>query len=339
MKALMLKSPGELVMCDAPVPEPGENELLIRTKAATICTSDLIDIKENPFGIELPVIIGHEGAGVVVKAGARAEGFSPGDRVAAHPVMHCGKCASCARGLYHLCDDMEHLGLNRGGTFAEYFVIRADRARLKPESLPFEVSALMEPVCVCLEALDRANVAEGSNVLIIGDGPFGIIISRLAAARKPACVVMLGRHEYRLGKASEGGAVVAVNEKKCGGVIEEVMAAAGGCGFDSCVVCAADAGAVETGVAALRSRGTLCLFSGIGGRTPVDLFKVHVKELTIAGSCNDTGYLDEALRLLADKTLDIGGVITHRFPFERWEDAFWQARDGKQNGLKVCVDF
>ena len=323
-------------MRESPAPEPGDGELLIRTMAATICTSDLIDIKENPFGIELPVIMGHEGAGVVEKTGGGVTDFAPGDRVAAHPVMHCGRCISCRRGLFHLCDDMEHLGLNRGGTFADYFVIRADRARRLPDALSFGAGALMEPVCVCLESLERANVREGSNVLIIGDGPFGIITAKLARSRNPAGIVLLGRHGFRLSRAGDG--VVAINERECGDIAGAAIAAAGG-EFDSCIICAADKDAVGLGISVLRSRGTLCLFSGLSGKTPVDLFRVHVKELNICGSCNDADYLDDAINFLCDATLDIGGVITHNFAFGEWERAFRQAGSGKDSGLKAAMIF
>jgi len=309
MKALVLTSPGELVMRDEPKPEPGRGELLIKTKAATICTSDLIDIKENPFGIVLPVIMGHEGAGVVEKTGDGVTDFKTGDNVTAHPVMHCGKCISCKRGLYHLCDDMEHLGLNRGGAFAEYFVIRADRARKKPDALSFEESTLMEPVCVCIEALNRGNVKENSNVLIIGDGPFGIITAKLCVSRRPKKIILLGRHDYRLSRAnSDANEIITVNEKKYPDAVARITELTNGEGIDSCVVCTANKDAVDIGISALRSRGTLCLFSGPGGKTPVDLFKVHVKELNICGSCNDEGYLDEALELLCDRSLGIGGL-------------------------------
>ena len=333
MKALVLSSPGRLTMADMPKPSPGAGELLIKTKAATICTSDLADIRENPFGIKLPMIMGHEGAGVVEEAGSGA-GFEIGDEVAAHPVMHCGKCISCKRGLFHLCDDMAHLGLNVGGAFAEYFVIRADRARKKPGKLSFAESTLMEPVCVCLEAVERANVTEKSNVLVIGDGPFGILIAKLAKKKRPTNVIVSGRHGYRLSMAG----AKTVNEKTSKDAAGEIMALTGGGGIDSCIVCAANGEAVETGISVLRSRGTLCLFSGHSGRTPVDLFKVHVKELNITGSCNDAGFLDEALDLLSDGRLGLGKVITHTFPFEDCEKAFRQAEYGKDSGLKVSLE-
>ena len=335
MKALVLNKPGELIMGDMPKPVPGKNELLIKTKAATICTSDLIDIRENPFNIKLPVILGHEGAGIVEAMGEEVDGFRPGDEVTAHPVIHCGYCWSCKSGYMHLCDNMDHLGFNMGGVFAEYFVIRADRARKKPDSLSFAHSTLMEPVCVCIEAIERADVREGANVLIIGDGPFGIMMAKLCKSYRPAKIILSGRHDFRLSQAGAG--VITINEKLVGNAAKAIMEATGSEGIDCAIQCAGGAAAVETSIEVLRSRGTLSLFSGVSSNTPVDLFKVHVKELSIKGSCNDMGYMDKALEMLCDSNLDLGSVITHTFPFDNWQEAFYQAEKGKSGGLKVSM--
>src|SRR5690606_9956854 len=105
----------------------------VRTAAATICTSDLQDIAHNPFGAALPLTMGHEGAGTVVAAGESVTGFAPGDRVATHPVHPCGQCDACHGGAAHLCRNMGHFGLNMPGTFAEYYLVRQDRARRLPD--------------------------------------------------------------------------------------------------------------------------------------------------------------------------------------------------------------
>ena len=283
MKALILNRPGELILDDAPVPSPGKNELLIKTKAATICTSDIIDINENPFGIALPIIMGHEGAGVVAGIGEGVTEFKAGDAVAVHPVMPCGRCASCLRGLGHLCDEMEHLGFNRGGVFAEYFIVRADRTRLLPKKLSFAQGTLMEPVSVCIEAVERGNVREGCNVLVVGDGPFGIMISKLCKRLSPAKIILSGRRPYRLARA---GGAVAIDASQTD-VTKAVLDATDGEGIDSAIVCVNEAGAVDTAMKLLRSRGTLTMFSGITGGVPIDLFRLHVKELTVNGCCNE----------------------------------------------------
>ena len=319
-----------------PVPIPGGKELLIQTKAATICTSDLHDIEYNPFHIKLPVIMGHEGAGVVAAVGKDVTGFRVGDEITAHPVMPCGECDSCRRGLGHLCDHMSHLGIDHGGVFAEYFTIRADRVRKKPACLSFAESTLMEPVCVCIEALERADVKDGKNILIIGDGPFGILISRLCNFYKDTRVILVGRHPFRMDHALNAHTI---NEKTCGNVLDEIRKLTDGKGVDSAILCVGTNAALDLAIEALRSRGTLSVFSGIAQKPSIDLFRVHVKELNICGSCNDMDYLDRALEHLTDTRLNLKEVITHRFPFERYEEAFRLASMGKDSALKVSMIF
>ena len=336
MKALVLSAPNTVSIKDVPIPPYASNEILIRTKAATICTSDLLDIKYNPFNIPLPLIMGHEGAGIVVAVGDDVTDIHIGDEVAAHPVMPCYTCASCKRGLPHLCDDMEHLGFNRTGVFAEYFVSRPDCVRKKSATMSFAQASLMEPACVCLEALKRGNIQQDSRVLIIGDGPFGIMMAKLAYAYKPKQVILSGRHDYRLQQAAPAETL---NEKQTPDIVDAIMRLTDGECIDSAILCVSSPQAMDTAVEVLRARGTVCVFSAISGKTPVDLFKVHVKELTIAGACNDENFMDEAMLLLEDPALNIGGIITHEMPFDQWEKAFHQAENGKDSGLKVSMIF
>ncbi|HEU0115667.1 MAG TPA: alcohol dehydrogenase catalytic domain-containing protein, partial [Thermomicrobiales bacterium] len=197
MKALRLVAPGQVELADVPPPAPAPDQALIRTGAATICTSDLADIRGNPFGIPLPVVIGHEGAGTVAAVGADVSGIAPGDRVAAHPVHPCGACAECRRGLGHLCRNLSHFGIDLPGTFAAYFVARRDRVRRLPDGVDFATAALAEPVCVCLEAIRRARVEPGQSLLILGDGPFGALMARLAGRLPDLRIVIAGRHDFR----------------------------------------------------------------------------------------------------------------------------------------------
>lgn len=336
MKALVLKEQNSLIIKDCPVPSAGEGELLIKTKAATICTSDLNDIKYNTFGISLPMIMGHEGAGIVAAVGKGVSNFQVGDEVATHPVMPCGKCISCKRGLEHLCDNMDHLGINRSGVFAEYYVIRQDRARKKPEKMSFALSSLMEPVCVCIEAIERANVKDGNNVLIIGDGPFGIIIAKLVQSYNPGKVILLGHHPFRMNFAVHA---TKVNESETSDSLKSILNATNGEGIDSAILCVGSSKAVDTAIAALRSRGTISVFSAVTPAPKIDLFKVHVKELNICGSCNDMGYLDRAINYLSDPTLGLDKIITHEITFDRWQEAIQLADQGKDEAIKVSMLF
>jgi len=336
MKALVLSAPNTVSIKDMPIPPYASKEILIRTKAATICTSDIIDMRHNPFNIPMPLVMGHEGAGIVVAVGEDVTDIQVGDEVAAHPVMPCYACVSCKRGLTHLCDDMEHLGFNRTGVFAEYFVSRPDCVRKKPAAMSFATASLMEPVCVCLEGLRRGNLRQGSRVLILGDGPFGVMSAKLAFSYKPKQVILSGCHDYRLGQAAPAETI---NLTKTPDIADRIMALTGGEGIDSAILCVSSPEAMDTAVEVLRSRGTVSVFSAISDKTPVDLFKVHVKELTIAGACNDENFMDEAMVLLEDPALNMGSIITHEMPFEQWEKAFHQAENGKDSGLKVSMVF
>lgn len=336
MLALQLRDAGWLELVELSMPAPATDELLIRTAATTICTSDLNDMRYNPFGIELPRVLGHEGAGVVAAVGRDITGFRAGDRIAAHPVIPCGRCDSCLRGLAHLCDNMSHLGLDRDGTFAEYFTIPAGRARRIPEGVDSATAALLEPVCVCIEALERAAISPGDAVLVVGDGPFGVIISRLASQYRPGVVIFVGRHDFRLEQVPEA---VRINEKRTPDALAAVLAATDGRGVDAAILGAGNKDAMDLCLRSLRARGRISLFSAIADPVPVDLFRVHVKELEIRGSCNDQDHIDRAVELLSDRDLGLERVVTHRLAFEDWRRAFELASAGKDEALKVAITF
>jgi len=344
MRALQLRTLGHLAEVELPVPCPAPGEVLIRTIATTICTSDLTDIKRNPFGTELPRVLGHEGAGVVAALGEDVAELQVGDRVTAHPVIPCGACESCGRGLGHLCDRMGHLAIDRDGAFAEYFAMPARRVRHLPEGVDFAVAALLEPVAVCLEAVRRGRVAEGETVLVLGDGPFGIMIARLALQERPGQLVMVGRHDFRLRQVCPERTrrvpeAVTINERRVDDAAAAVGEATGGTGVDVAILAAGSAEGVKLCLHSLRARGRLVIFSSLLDPVPIDLFRLHVKELEILGACNDQDYLDEALTCLSDPALSLASIITHRVPFADWRHAIELASQRKDEALKVAITF
>ena len=366
MKALELHAIGDLRLVDIERPAPSPEGLLVKTGAALICTSDINDLRRNVFHLSLPVVMGHEGAGTVVGVGRKVKGFKTGDRVAAHPVHPCGKCANCREGMGHLCSDMKHFGINMQGTFAEYFVVRQDRARKIGKSVPFEVAALAEPVSVCLEALAQARLRQGDRLLIVGDGPFGVLIARLAgryytarryhtAGRHHAAVryhtmgryhtavrmglskvVVAGHHDFRLSKI---GRATGINTHTVSDVAAALMKETGGRGYDAMILAVGSAKAFETGLDALKAKGRAVVFSAILDKAPVDLFRVHVKELEIVGACNDNDMLDRAVRVLADKRLALAELVTHRLALADFEKAFALAEAGREEAMKVAFTF
>lgn len=323
MQALQLQGIEQLVQVTLPVPAPAADEVLIQTKAATICTSDLHDIRSNPFGIQYPRVMGHEGAGVVVQCGADVKSLKPGDRVAAHPVVPCGVCEECLRGLEHLCSNMGHSGIDRDGCFAEYFAQRADRVRKIPDDIPFATGALLEPVAVCLEAVYRAGDIKGKTVLVVGDGPFGNMIARLAQRQGAGRVMVYGQTPFRLRMIPGAEILDAVPERS----------------VDVAILAVGSAEAAGSCIKALRPRGRMVVFSAAHQPVPIDLFSIHVLELEIAGACNDENKIDEALTCLGDRSLALEDIVTRQIPFDNWKEAFDLARNGHERVLKVALVF
>ncbi len=336
MKALRLQAPGVVELCELPLPTPGPGWLLVRTRATTICTSDLADINSNPFEIPLPVVIGHEAAGTVAAVETATAGFRIGDRVAAHPVHSCGDCPECRRGLAHLCSRMAHFGIDLQGTFSEYFLVRADRARKIPDSVDFAAAALAEPICVSLEAVRRAKIGPGDSLLIIGDGPFGLLMARIAARIHGVRVVLAGRHDFRLGFAA-GVTTVNVRTKPC--TDQDLIELSGADGFDAVILAVGDPEAVSTATNVLRARGRLVIFAPIHGKSAVDLARVLAKELEIHGAVNDENLFDEAIALLTDRSFNAGELITHRFGLEQFSDALDIAANRHGESVKVAFTF
>ncbi len=333
MRAVRLQALTHVALEEVPPPSPAPDQLLVRMAAATICTSDLQDMAHNPFGAALPLTMGHEGAGTVVAVGAQVSGFAPGDRVATHPVHPCTKCDACRGGAPHLCRDMGHFGLNMPGTFAEYYVVRHDRARRLPDHVPFDAAALFEPLCVCLQALAQARLRPGERLLILGDGPFGLLMAHLAGEMALGDLVLAGHRDFRLAHA---GTARTVNTTGSADLAQTLLAAQEGAGYDAIVMATARA-PVNALLGCLRPKGRLVLFSALPGETPLNLFAVHVNELELIGACNDEERLDDALAYLAAHSDTLAGLVTHHLPLEGYQEALDLAAHAHDRAIKVAM--
>lgn len=334
MKALVLQALNQVSYTDVALPTPTDEQLLIKTAASTLCTSDLHDIAENPFGAPLPLTMGHEGAGTVVQVGAAVSGFQVGDRVVTHPVHPCGACRACQDGMAHLCEAMGHFGLNMPGTFAEYYVVRADRARKLPTAVPFAVAALFEPLCVCLEALAQAHLKPGDHLLIVGDGPFGLLMAHLAQRMALGQVVLAGHQPFRLAHA--GQQTITVNTAATTNPGEAMLAANGGVDYDAVILATDSKVAFASSLPCVRRKGRFVVFASLLGDTPIDLMLVQTKELEVVGACNDAERLDDALAYLVAEHATLAPLITHTFPLEAYAEAVAIAAQGQAEAIKVA---
>jgi len=208
--------------------------------------------------------------------------------------------------------------------------------RRAPAEGDFALAALLEPVCVCLEALNQARLHPGQKLAILGDGPFGLIMARLAGLRDLAGVVIAGHHDFRLKMARTSQTL---NTQQSADPVADLLRLAGNDGFDAVIATVGAASAVKQGLELLRPKGRLVLFAPIAGDISLDLTRVVFNELEIVGANNDQDLMDPASDLLANPPLALQELVTHRLPLASFSEAFALAKSGKDQAIKVAIVF
>ncbi|MDH5460572.1 MAG: zinc-dependent dehydrogenase, partial [Candidatus Bathyarchaeota archaeon] len=315
MKAAMYYSQKDIRIEEMPIPEIGEDEVLVEMKACGICGSDLMDwyLKSRA-----PLVLGHEPAGIIVKKGNKVKGFSVDDRVFVHHHVACLTCHYCIHGDYTLCEQFHKTNIEPGG-FAEYFKVSTLNLQIDtlkiPENVSFEEATLIEPVGCCLRALKKCKIQTGDSVAIIGAGTTGIIhtvLSKIFGAAKTIVSDLIG---YRLNVAKKFGADVTVNPENedLSGV---VRAETDGRGVDLAIVTAPNLEAYKTGINVCRKGGKLCVFAPIQPRKylQLNLKELFFSEIQIIPSYS-TSHLETrtALELIKFGRINVKELITHRF--------------------------
>src|SRR5690606_8909936 len=203
MKAARYLGPGSLAIEDVPVPTIADGEVLVRVRACGVCGTDVKTYVRGHARIRPGSVLGHEVAGEVVES--RHPRFAAGQRVALGPYAPCGRCASCRRGRYSLCSDLGAAFAEPGG-FAEYVKVPERLADLVmfaiPDSMSFELASLAEPLACCVHGLEALDLPEGGSLLVIGDGPMGLMQAAIAPAFGAGRVVVAGATPHRLAHAA-----------------------------------------------------------------------------------------------------------------------------------------
>jgi 2-desacetyl-2-hydroxyethyl bacteriochlorophyllide A dehydrogenase len=331
----MVREAGTTELVERDVPPPGETQVLIAVRAASICGGDLHIYKGKHPSAPLPAALGHELAGEVVAVGAKVSCVAVGDRVTVEPVIACGQCAPCLRGEYSYCDSLSFHYRQGQGAMADYFTADERWVYKLPDRLSFEAGALIEPLAVAVHAVRRAGVGLGDAVAIIGAGPVGLLVAAVCKAAGAKEIIVGDVAEARLGHASIMGATQTVDARK-GSMVDVVRRASGGRGVARSFECA---GREETFEQSMR-----CLCKG-GVATVVGIFEQPVikvpvtlfvsQEITVQGS---QGYCwDFERALLLTDTIDLGRLVSHRFDLADVDRAMKTALDPAASPVKVVV--
>src|SRR5277367_4354095 len=345
MRAGVYRGEGRVVVEHVPIPEIGDGEVLFRVAACGICGTD---IKKIHHGfIAPPQILGHELAGTVVKTGAGVTKFKTGDRVVSFHHIPCGECFYCEKKLFSQCAGYKKVGLTagfdpNGGGFGEYvrampWIVERGMMAL-PDEVSFEEATFVEPVNTCLKAVRKARVAKGETVLVIGQGPIGMLLMILAkyeGAEVYASDPMAGRRAASL----KFGAKEVFDPTKQN-LQQEMRARTSGRGADAVLVAVPSPALVPEALAIARPGGRVLLFAH---NDPVMQLEfpaaaVGVEEKEILGSYSaSVGDQEESAALVFSRRLPLPELISHRFPLEGIAEALELAAHPKSDTLKVMI--
>ncbi|HEY0704676.1 MAG TPA: alcohol dehydrogenase catalytic domain-containing protein [Candidatus Acidoferrales bacterium] len=346
MRAGVYRGKGQVVVETLPIPEIGERELLFRVAACGICGTD---IKKIHHGfVAAPQVLGHELAGTVVKVGPGVKKFKVGDRVVSFHHIPCGDCFYCEKKLFSQCAGYKKTGLTagfgdpNGGGFGEYvrampWIVERGMIAL-PDDVSFEEATFVEPVNTCLKAVRKARVAKGETVLVIGQGPIGMLLMILAkyeGADVYASDPMAGRRAASL----KFGAKEVFDPIKQN-LQEEMRARTDGRGADVVLVAVPSPALVPEALAIARPGGRVLLFAH---NDPVmqlgfPAATVGVEEKEILGSYSaSVDDQAESAALVFERRLPVRELISHRFPLERIAEALELAAHPAEDTLKVVI--
>ena len=191
---------GSLQVADMPTPRPGPGQVLVQIKATGICYTDVSILNNKYKGrkpVPIPVILGHEGAGVIAELGSGVRNFQVGDRVALEALSGCGKCLQCQNDFKNMCLDWEHIGITCHGTFAEYAVLPANLAHKLPDEVDFDEAAFLEPLSLVVRSLEHSKPMVGETVAILGPGSLGMFHLQAYKAAGASKVIMVGLEQDR----------------------------------------------------------------------------------------------------------------------------------------------
>ncbi len=342
MRALSKLEPREGIWkIDAPVPNVGHNDVLIRVKRASLCGTDVHIYNWDAWSqrtIPIPLITGHEYVGVIEEVGSEVAGLAPGDRVAGEGHITCGHCRNCRAGRRHLCRNTVGVGVQRQGAFADFISLPASNAFKLPDSIPDEVAAIMDPLGNAVHTALTYDLV-GEDVLITGAGPIGLMASAIARFVGARHVVVTDVNPARLAMASAMGATLGVDVSQGGEVLRGVMRDLGMTeGFDVALEMSGSPSAFADIMSTVIHGGKIALL-GIPNRPiAIDWNDVIFKGLTLQGIYGrqmfETWYKMVAL---LQAGLDVRPVITHRFAADDFQDAFDVMREGRSG--KVILDW
>ncbi len=346
MLAAVFHAPNNIIVEQVPVTH---RDVTLKVRACAVCGYDARVFRNGHRKVHPPVILGHELCAQIQKDIKADDGtaLSAGSRVAVCPLIPCLNCKYCQIGDYNLCINLREIGSSSDGGFAEYVTIPEHLIRIGglvpvPDNLTDDESALLEPLACCLNSYYRMlPVAKESSVVIIGDGPMGLIHLQLFKRLSGSSVAIVGKVPLRMEMARAMGAdaVLAYSPEKTVADIHDFAGASSGGGADLVVVATSNPVAFELATKVSSRNSKINLFAGMprGQTLLLDANWLHYNQISVTGTFSSTPkILEEATKIAADKTIDLSTIITHRYSLPEIEKAI--AVTEKYRGLRAVIN-
>ncbi|RCX00023.1 L-threonine 3-dehydrogenase [Marinomonas foliarum] len=326
-------------MTDAPHPECGHNDVVIKISKTAICGTDMHIYQWDEWAqntIPVPMTVGHEFVGEITEIGPEVSGFNIGDRVSGEGHITCGHCRNCRAGRRHLCRTTLGVGVNRTGAFAEYLVIPASNAFKIPKNISDDMAAIFDPFGNATHTALSFDLI-GEDVLITGAGPIGAMAAAIAKHVGARNVVITDVNDFRLDLAKKMGATRTVNvsRESLKDVMNEIDMHEG---FDVGLEMSGNDTAFRSMLECMNHGGKIAMLGIPGKDTQIDWNQVIFKGLIIKGIYGREMY-ETWYKMVAmlQSGLDISPIITHRFHVDEFQQGFDTMGSGKSG--KVILDW
>ena len=344
MLAALYHGKNDVRMETVPVPAIGPGELLVRVHTCGICGTDLKKIATGSHSA--PRIFGHETAGIVAAVGKEVKQFHVGDRVMVFHHIPCRHCYYCRHKTFAQCETYKKVGCTAGfepsgGGFAEYvrvmdWIVEQGTVRI-PDDISFEQACFVEPVNTCMKGVNSLRLESDETVLVIGQGPIGLILSVLAK-RTRARVITSDLYSQRLTISKSFGLGPTIDASRAD-VIQSVREMTDGRGADAVILAVGGSGLIRPAMEATRPGGRVLLFAQtVRGEVVIDPAAICVDEKTLLGSYSASVQIqEESVRFVMGREMELERLISHRFPLTRALEALELAAHPQPDSMKIVI--
>jgi L-iditol 2-dehydrogenase len=338
MRVAVYYSNDDVRVEEQPVPEIGEDELLVKVKASGICGSDVMEWYRKH---KAPLVLGHEIAGDIVKIGSRVKEYQTGERVFVSHHISCNTCHYCAGGHHTACETLHTTNYYPGG-FSEY--VRIPKANVEkgvlrlPGSVTYEEGTFIEPLGCIVRAQRLADTHKSGSLLVLGCGISGLLHIKLAHANGVERIFATDLSDYRMRAAKDFGATDVIKAEDF--TTEWLKQVNNNRSSDQVIVCTGALNAFYQALDSIDRGGTIVFFAPVNDNVPIkvpvtDFWRNEITLMTSYGAAHDD--LKEALELINTKRIDVNDMVTHRVSLDDIGEGFKMVARA-EDSIKVIVE-